>query len=201
MYQYVVYLLSIAAFVASTLVQPTTQTCSDLIKTLQLPANVTIILTEPYPDNSTFQDPFSLSFPQPAPQLPAFCRVYCNISTSPSSRTLFEVWLPFKTWNLRYLTVGNGAGSGGVNYPSMGVGLRAGFAVASTDCGHNSTGIDGAWEALGPEVAIDFGFRSVHLTTVYAKSITKQFYNTGIYHSYYAGCSSGGKQVIHNRFF
>ena len=172
--------------------QTAQDTCSQLINSLQLPSDVTLILTQPYPDNTTFQDPFSLSFPQPVPSLPAFCRVYANISTSPTSRILFEVWLPLKQWNLRYLTVGNGGAAGGVNYPSMGVGLRAGFAVASTDTGHNSSVIDGAWIALGPEVNIDFGFRAVHLTIVYAKSITKQFYGRGIYHSYYAGCSSGG---------
>jgi feruloyl esterase len=172
------------------------QTCSDLLTSLNLTSDVKLILTAPYPDNTTFLDPYSLSYPQPAPNLPAFCRVYANISTSPTSRTLFEVWLPLNTWNGRYMTVGNGAGSGGVNYPAMGISLRAGFAVASTDAGHNSTGIDGAWESLGPEVAIDFGYRAVHLTTVYAKSITTQFYKTDIKHAYYTGCSSGGKQGL-----
>src|SRR6202035_1496151 len=33
-------------------------------------------------------------------------------------------------------------------------------------------------------------------TTVYAKSITTQFYKTDIKHAYYAGCSSGGKQGL-----
>jgi feruloyl esterase len=174
----------------------TPQQCSDLISTLELTADTTLILTQPYPDNTTFVDPTDLSFPQPVPNLPAFCRVYANISTSPTSRTLFEVWMPLTTWNTRYMTVGNAAGAGGINYASMGVGLRAGFAVASTDAGHNSSLIDGAWESLGPEVAIDFGWRAVHLTTVYAKSITTQFYNKEIYYAYYGGCSSGGKQVL-----
>jgi feruloyl esterase len=170
----------------------TIQSCSSLINTLQLPLNVKVLLSQAYPDNTTFQDPFSLSFPQPVPSLPAFCRVYVNISTSATSRTLFEVWLPLKGWNLRYMTVGNGGAAGGVNYPGLGVGLRAGFAVASTDTGHNSTVIDGGWLALGEEVEIDFGYRAVHLSTVYAKSITTQFYGKGIYHSYWSGCSSGG---------
>jgi feruloyl esterase len=87
------------------------------------------------------------------------------------------------------VTVGNALGAGGINYAGMGVGLRA-------DCGHNSTLIDGTWESLGVEVAIDFGDPAVHLSTVYAKSITAQFYKKGIYHSYYAGRSSDGKQVM-----
>src|SRR5579859_3521753 len=134
------------------------QTCSDLMNTLKLDSSVKLILTSAYPDNSTFQDPYSQAYNAPAPYLPAFCRVYANISTSPTSATLFEVWMPLETWNGRFLTVGNGGGAGGVNYPSLGQGLRAGYATCSTDCGHNSTVIDGFWQALGEQVAIDFGW-------------------------------------------
>jgi feruloyl esterase len=66
----------------------------------------------------------------------------------------------------------------------------------STDAGHNSSIFDGAWEGLGPEVTIDFGWRAVHLSTVYAKEITTQFYGTNFTHAYYTGCSSGGKQGL-----
>src|SRR5579859_7852449 len=175
---------------------PTPDNCTQLIQTLKLHDHVKLILTQPYPDNSTFRDPYSLAYNGPAPNLPAFCRAYANMSTSASSATLFEVWLPLNTWNRRYLTVGNGGGAGGVNYPALGQGLRAGFAVASTDAGHNSSAIAGSWQGLGDEVAIDFGWRSVHLTTVYAKAITTVFYGRRYTHSYYTGCSSGGKQGL-----
>jgi feruloyl esterase len=105
---------------------PTAQQCSDLIKNLNLPPSVKILFTTAYPDNSTIVDPTDLSFPQPAVELPALCRVSANISTSPTSRTLFEVWLPLNTWNDRYLTIGNGGGAGGINYAGMGVGVRKG---------------------------------------------------------------------------
>lgn len=137
---------------------PTAQTCSDLINTLKLDSSVKLILTSAYSDNSTFQDPYSLAYNAPAPYLPAFCRVYANISTSPTSATLFEVWMPLETWNGRFLTVGNGGGAGGVNYPSLGQGLRAGYATCSTDAGHNSSAVDGSWQSLGDQVAIDFGW-------------------------------------------
>lgn len=105
-----------------------TRTCTDLIKNLKLPSSVDIIFTTPYPDNSTIVDPTDLSFPTPAVDLPALCRVYGNISTSSTSFTRFEVWLPLDTWNVRYLTVGNGGGAGGINYQAMGVGIRKGAA-------------------------------------------------------------------------
>ena len=186
---------------------PTADQCTNLIHSLNLDSSVKILVTQAYPDNTTFQDPYSLSYPNPAPNLPAFCRVYANITTSASSASLFEVWLPLNTWNGRYLTVGNGGAAGGVNYPAIGVGIRAGFATASTDGGHNSTGFDGAWQAASREVITDFGWygtygpdltsrRAVHLTTVYAKSITTQFYGKNYSKSYYTGCSSGGKQGL-----
>lgn len=137
---------------------PTNETCNNLINTLKLDPLVKIILTKAYPYNTTFQDPYSLAYSAPAPYLPEFCRVYANISTSNRSSSLFEVWLPINTWNGRYLTVGNGGAAGGVNYPDMGAGLRAGFATASTDGGHNSSVIDGAWQADNSEVITDFGW-------------------------------------------
>jgi feruloyl esterase len=137
---------------------PGADTCAGLIETLNLNASVKIILTEAYPNNSTFQDPYSLSYPTPAPFLPEFCRVYANISTSPFSASLFEVWMPIATWNGRYMTVGNGGAAGGVAYPALGAGLRAGYAVASTDGGHNSSVIAGDWQADNEEVIIDFGW-------------------------------------------
>ena len=179
--------------------QPTAEQCANLTATLKLDPSVKIILTEPLPDNYTFQDPYSLSYPQPAPNLPAFCRVYCNITASPSSRTLFEVWMPLNTWNGRFMFVGNGGGAGGVAYPAMGAALRANFSTVSTDGGHNSTVTDGSWQALGPEVAIDFGYRALQLSSIYGKSITTQFYGENITYSYYSGCSSGGKQGM--KFF
>jgi len=137
---------------------PTAQTCSDLINNLKLDGSVNLILTSPYPDNTTFQDPYSLAYSSPAPYLPAFCRVYANISTSSSSATLFEVWMPLETWNGRFLTAGNGGAAGGVNYPALGQGLRAGFATCSTDGGHNSSIDDGSWQSLGEQVSFDFGW-------------------------------------------
>lgn len=42
-----------------------------------------------------------------------------------------------------------------------------------------------------PESQIDFGYRSVHLTTVYAKAVVKEYYGKEQDKSYWYGCSSG----------
>jgi feruloyl esterase len=147
-----------APWVAGIIAAPTAETCEDLIHTLRLDPSVRIILTKAYPDNSTFQDPYSQAYSAPATNLPQFCRVYANITTSPRSASLFEVWMSINNWGGRYLTVGNGGAAGGVNYPALGVGLRAGFATASTDGGHNSSALAGDWQGEDREVIIDFGW-------------------------------------------
>ena len=45
------------------------------------------------------------------------------------------------------------------------------MAVASTDTGHNNSGLDSAFGINNPESLIDFGHRAVHLTTVYSKKV------------------------------
>ncbi|KAH6704157.1 Tannase/feruloyl esterase [Leptodontidium sp. MPI-SDFR-AT-0119] len=78
----------------------------------------------------------------------------------------------------------------------MGAGLRYGFAVASTDMGHNSTMVDITWALGQPEKQLDFGFRATHGTTVLAKQLTESFYASKIKYSYYSGCSTGGRQGL-----
>ena len=70
------------------------------------------------------------------------------------------------------------------------------FAVASTNTGHNGTGLDGTFAINNPQSQIDFGYRAVHLTTVYSKAIVKMFYGQSQKYSYWLGCSSGGKQGL-----
>lgn len=70
------------------------------------------------------------------------------------------------------------------------------MAVASTDTGHNGTAFDGTFALAGPETQIDFGYRAVHLTTVYSKKIVEAYYGKKQDYSYWLGCSSGGKQGL-----
>ena len=61
-----------------------------------------------------------------------------------------------------------------------------------------STGIsgNGTFAINGPETQLDFGYRAVHLTTVYSKAIVKAYYGKAQKKSYWFGCSSGGKQGL-----
>jgi feruloyl esterase len=52
------------------------------------------------------------------------------------------------------------------------------------------------WFIQGPNVWEDFVYRSRHLTTLVAKSIIQAYYRNAPEHSYFLGCSGGGKQAL-----
>jgi feruloyl esterase len=128
--------------------------------------------------------------------LPVFCRVVGEVKPTKDSDIKFEVWMPTSDWNGKFMGVGNGGWSGEIWYPFMGVALRRGYATASTDTGHEGSGEDASFALGHPEKVIDFGYRAVHEMTVKAKAIIAAFYGNAPKHSYWNGCSSGGKQGL-----
>lgn len=130
------------------------------------------------------------------PNLAEFCRFGAQYNTSSASQFQFEVWLPTAAnWNGRFAHVGNGGDLGSISYSDMGVPLtKYGFAVASTNAGHNGTVDDGTFAMNNPESQFDFGYRAVHLSTVFSKMIVQEYYQQNSSYNYWFGCSSGGKQ-------
>ncbi len=132
--------------------------------------------------------------PDPYAMLPAFCRVRATLTPSSDSDIKAEVWLPAAGWNGKYQAVGGGGWAGVVPYAAMAAAVRAGYATASTDTGHTGGTAD---FALGhTEKLIDFGYRAIHETTVFAKPIVEAFYGRGPRVSFFNGCSTGGRQAI-----
>lgn len=129
--------------------------------------------------------------------LPAFCRVEGVIAPTEDSHIEFEVWLPLESaWNGRYVGVGNGGFAGSISYAQLGQGVAAGYAVSSTDTGHKAGATDGQW-ALGHfEKIVDYGHRAIHETAVQSKAIVKALYGGEAKHSYFNGCSNGGRQAL-----
>ena len=185
-------LLSLAAtFFAASLFVPTqagAATCAGLIG-LQLP-NTTITFAQLQPAG-TFTAPNGQQFQN----MPAFCEVQGISKPTSVSAINFEVWLPLPSgWNGKFEGVGNGGLAGTISYSSMAPGLQRGFAIASTDTGHNSTEPQ-LW-LENQDLVIDYSYRGLHLTTVNAKAIIAAFYNRAPRFSYYSGCSTGGKQAL-----
>lgn len=130
----------------------------------------------------------------PFSALPAFCRVAATLKPSPASDIRMEMWMPIAGWNGNFRgTSPNGLG-GVLNYNAMGVGLTDGFAIASTDTGHQ--GGDTAW-MRDPEKLTDFAGRAMHETTVAGKALTAAYYGNAPTYSYMIECGGGSAAALH----
>jgi feruloyl esterase len=130
--------------------------------------------------------------------MPPFCRVAGVATPTHASHIKFEVWMPTRGWNGKYLGAGNGGfgGSLATALSKMEPGLKGGYATAGTDMGHDATVEPSGSFALNHEEAMDWIERSIHLTAVNAKAIIAAFYGTGPTLSYFTGCSDGGREGL-----
>src|SRR5262249_46739686 len=124
------------------------------------------------------------------------CVVQGVIHPTKDSEIRFELWLPANGWNGKYLQVGNGGWAGQINTAAMTDPAQRGYAVASTDDGHDSAIPGAAWAMGHPEKLIDFGYRAVHETSVQSKAIVHAFYGRDPSLSYFTGCSDGGREAL-----
>jgi feruloyl esterase len=188
---------TVAFLVASGLVHPAAasaaSTCQGLLS-LSLPqATVATAVAVPGP---SFAAPNGATYQG----LPPFCLVSIIATPTPDSLINISLWLPDTPgWNGRFEGTGNG-GYGGtiaVSVPAMISGLKAGFAVASTDMGTAPSSNDDADVLVGhPEKWADFGWRATHLMTTLSKTVVGAFYGTAPRYSYFNGCSTGGQQAL-----
>ncbi|KAK1757892.1 Tannase/feruloyl esterase [Echria macrotheca] len=162
---------------------------------------VTVERVDSVSDRGKYSESGNLGFPQTIDLLPALCAVTIRVTnttdvpTKPASSYRFGMFLPTSSkWNGKMLTVGSASFAGGINWPDMGQGPHYGFATISTDNGHNSSGSDLSWAT--PARLYDWGYRAVHGSVVVGKLLVAHYYGQSISWSYYAGCSTGGRQGL-----
>jgi len=137
----------------------------------------------------------------PIPPLPPHCLIQGMIDRRTGFEGKpygmgFELRLP-ESWNGRFLFQGGG-GTDGVVRPAIGGGnatpapaLTRGFAVVSTDAGHQ--GQDASF-GLDQQARIDYAYNALGRVTGVAKQLLAQFYGKPADKSYFMGCSNGGRQ-------
>jgi feruloyl esterase len=110
----------------------------------------------------------------------------------------FAIALPDR-WNGRFLFQGGG-GLNGSTRPPLGVqatgdipALARGFAVVSTDSGHQGAVFDASFMA-DQEAALNFAHASVGKVTAAAKAIIARYYGQPPARSYFVECSTGGRE-------
>src|SRR5262245_8060586 len=136
--------------------------------------------------------------------LPAFCRVDGVIDRRMGGDGKpygigFAIALP-DDWNGRFLQQGGGGLNGSVGFPlgAAAAGstpaLLRGFAVVSTDTGHTGTNGFDANFMREQQAALDFAYQAVGRVAGLAKQIIANYYSRPADHSYFAGCSTGGRE-------
>lgn len=160
-----------------------------------LGSDSTILNTTFLPLNSSFGDPSEIAYPNTTTKLPALCMLTINVTSSTTSSYRLGLFLP-EVWNGRFAAVGNGGMAGGINWMDMAPMVKYGFAVTSTDTGHNGTSVMGEWAMRGNETLADNAWRAMHGTVVRAKQVVQGHYAANISFSYYNGCSTGGRQGL-----
>jgi feruloyl esterase len=179
-----------------TLAQPAlAQRSCDALASLTL--GFTTITSAALLPETTYSGPAPLGLATGA-RVPSRCEVIGVIAPTPDSAIRFAVWLPVTGWNGKYRQEGNSGWAGAIPYWNMIDPLRRGYATAATDNGHVAApGVVSAAFAIGhPEKLIDFGYRAVHETSVQAKALIHAFYGRTPVHSYFVGCSEGGREAL-----
>jgi pimeloyl-ACP methyl ester carboxylesterase len=114
----------------------------------------------------------------------------------------WEMRLP-RDWNGRFFHQGNGGIDGSV-VTALGASgggprthaLAQGFAVISSDAGHNNAAQGGPAFGFDPQARRDYGYQAVGTLTPIAKEIIARAYGRGPDRSYIGGCSNGGRHTL-----
>ncbi|HEY6369759.1 MAG TPA: tannase/feruloyl esterase family alpha/beta hydrolase [Candidatus Sulfotelmatobacter sp.] len=128
--------------------------------------------------------------------LPAFCRVVAEAKPTADSDIKIEVWLPASGWNGKLQGLANGGFAGQIDYVQLGTAMTKGYAATATDTGHTGSLVDATFALGHPEKVVDFGHRGIHEMTRVAKEAVQAFYRKAPQHSYFAGCSDGGREAL-----
>ncbi|KAF4550866.1 Tannase and feruloyl esterase-like protein 3 [Elsinoe fawcettii] len=115
-----------------------------------------------------------------------------------------EIWLPLQisAWNGRFQGTGGGGWATGDGAPALAQAVANGYSAASTDGGHSITNSTPAnWALLSPgnvnlHLLDDFASVALSDMTLFGQAITEAYYQQPASHSYWTGCSTGGRQGL-----
>jgi len=200
-----VLLLCASTSAAQTAPPGTPPACAALMG-LQVPGvALTVTKTEWVPAGAPLPGGRGGAPPTPT-KFPAYCRLDGNIDRRVGAAGVtygigFALALP-ENWNGRFLFQGGGGLNGSVQPPIGGSaaggdpGLAHGFAVVSTDTGHQGRGGFDRSFMQDQQASLDFAYAAIGRVAEVAKRIVAQHYGKPAERSYFAGCSTGGREAM-----
>jgi hypothetical protein len=124
---------------------------------------------------------------------------YCKVSAYVAPQVGIKLALP-EHWNGKFIEMGCGGHCGSLSdekfSSSCSDKIDRGYVCLISDMGHRGTSLDGLWAHDNLQALIDWGFRGPHVAALAGKAITKRFYQIPPAHSYFSGCSTGGRQAL-----
>ncbi len=137
--------------------------------------------------------------------IPSYCRVDGVIDRRTGAEGKpygigFALALPDQ-WNGRFLFQGGGGLNGNVAPPLGGQAagdtpaLARGFAVVTTDSGHKAGVFDGSF-FRDQQASLDFYYVAIGRVARLAKQMIASYYGRSADHSYFDGCSTGGREAM-----
>jgi len=203
MHSSILLLLMAASCATATAQAESTVSCADLAN-LKI-EGVEVTKAAPIPAGTTIPPMYPGA--RSSGPLPAHCRVdgVINRRNGAGGEEFgigFALALPEKeAWNGDFMMQGGGGGNGVVAYP-MGASytgdksaLQRGFAVASTDTGHEAkTGPFDFSFMRDQQAYLDFAYLANAEVAGVAKRIIARYYAKPAAYSYFVGCSTGGRE-------
>lgn len=122
---------------------------------------------------------------EPYKTLPAFCRVAALVKRPADTDVKIELWMPVQNWNGEFRPAASGFAGGTIAHGGMAELLRAGWATATTNRGH-----DGG----GPWKVSDMSSLPYHLMVSKAKAIIGAYYAKGPHFTVMNECGGGGSR-------
>ena len=119
---------------------------------------------------------------------------HCRVNGVVGKEIRFSLLLP-ETWNQKFMMGGGGGFVGGVDNQAR-ASVNAGYATVGTDTGHQGGVTSASWALNDLERQLNFGHLAVHRVAEVSKAIIRTHYGSDQTHSYFNGCSNGGRQAL-----
>ena len=133
---------------------------------------------------------------------------FCNVTVAYThdgwdDRVHVTVWLPLTGWSGRLQGAGGGEYAMRSDDESLAEAVAANYSVVATDGGHQWHDMTTAksWSLdenneVNMHLLKDFAYIGLNDAAAIGKHVTNSFYGSGPHHSYWNGCSTGGRQGL-----